>query len=259
MVENPAPGDVAPLVTSPPLSTLTTRPVSRPAATGSAPSAPLAPAVFVAPPAAPPVPRDAPAPPPVEGARNAAAPARQRVIVRGIAAILGLVALSVLAWFVFDPLGTDGVSPVQTFPEQGRIHIAPGQPHPPYNSIPATSGWHREEFPPTHILTAPIEDEVSVHVLEHGNVFIFYDCSSGGGCDQLRSQLTAVVQTELDLRAGEGVYMAPYRLPNGHKLALAAWTHLQYLDKLKESVIRAFCDTYLGVMNESKPVLPPTP
>jgi uncharacterized protein DUF3105 len=254
MVENPAPGNLAP-PSPPPLSTLTTRPVSRSAATGGASVGPPVPVVFVAPPAALPIP---PAHPAVPAARKAAAPARQRVVVRGLAVVLGLVALSVLAWFVFDPLGTDGVSPVQTFPEQGRIHIAPGQPHPAYNSIPATSGWHREEFPPTHILTAPIEDEVSVHVLEHGNVFIFYDCSSGG-CDQLRSQLTAVVQTELDLRAGEGVYMAPYRLPNGHKIALAAWTHLQYLDKLKESVIRAFCDTYLGVMNESKPVVPPTP
>ena len=57
-----------------------------------------------------------------------------------------------------------------------------------------------------------------------------------------------MVQRELDARAGEGVYLAPRALPDGHQIALAAWTHLQYLDQFKEGAIQAFFRTYLGVI-----------
>jgi hypothetical protein len=65
------------------------------------------------------------------------------------------------------------------------------------------------------------------------------------------------VQRELDARAGEGVYLAPHALPGSQLIALAAWTHLQYLDQFKEGAIAAFFRTYLGVMSEAAPM--PTP
>ena len=60
-----------------------------------------------------------------------------------------MLALIVIAWVLADSLSANAIGPVLTFPDQGHDHIAPGQPHPTYNSDPATSGWHREEFPPT--------------------------------------------------------------------------------------------------------------
>ena len=185
---------------------------------------------------------------------------RQRVIGQSIALALALLAVFAGSWLLADQLNPRrGVGPLLTPEDQGRTHIAVGQPHPTYSSSPATSGWHREEWPPTRIMTTTVEDEVSVHMMEHGNVFVFYDCSATSDCATLQGQLAKVVQSELDARAGEGVYLAPRPLPDKHLVALAAWAHLQYLDRFNAEVAHAFINSYTGAMNESKPVLTPTP
>src|SRR5205085_1778806 len=108
-----------------------------------------------------------------------------RTIGRVVGLAVALVAVAVIFWQVQDMLSAAAIGPVLTFPDQGHTHIGPSDTHPPYNSDPATSGWHREEWPPARIMTTTVQPEVYVHMMEHGNVFVFYDCPSGGDCDTL--------------------------------------------------------------------------
>ena len=69
--------------------------------------------------------------------------------------------------------GQSGVG--QRYPDQGgNIHIDQGESHPPYNSTPATSGWHYSApgLAPAKwgIHSDVLPDEVLVHNLEHGGV-----------------------------------------------------------------------------------------
>ena len=57
-------------------------------------------------------------------------------------------------------------------PIQDPIHIQPGQPHERYNSLPPTSGPHYPFTAPWGISSEPIPEELQVHNLEHGGVFI---------------------------------------------------------------------------------------
>ncbi len=173
-----------------------------------------------------------------------------RTVGLAVAGLLALVLVGVVVWTASDLLNPNrGVGPLLAFADQGHTHIAPGEPHPPYNSDPATSGWHREEWAPAHVMTTSVASEVSVHLLEHGNVGIFYDCSSGD-CPDLQRQLTDLVQTQLAARAGDGIYLFPQALPDHHKIALASWMHLQYLDRFQADAIRQFITTFIGAVKE---------
>jgi hypothetical protein len=197
----------------------------------------------------PPAPRPSPAVPPALA--PARAPLRPRTVGLAIAGLLTLVVLGLIAWTVAEQTDPNyGIGPLMELPDQGHTHIAPGQEHPPYNSNPATSGWHREEWAPAHVMTTEIASEVSVHLLEHGNVAIFYDCASGGDCATLQSQLTDLVQKQLAARNGDGLYLFPQALPDHHKIALASWMHLQYLDRFQADAIQRFITTFIGAVKE---------
>ena len=202
---------------------------------GPAPSPAIAPATAAVPPA-PARPRPFPTP---------------RTVGLAVAGVLALVVLGLVAWTVAEQSDPNyGIGPLMELPDQGHTHIAPGQPHPPYNSNPATSGWHREEWAPAHVMTTGIASEVSVHLLEHGNVAIFYDCAAGGDCATLQRQLTDLVQKQLAARNGDGLYLFPQALPDHHKIALASWMHLQYLDRFRADVIERFITTFIGAVKE---------
>jgi hypothetical protein len=162
---------------------------------------------------------------------EAAARRRQRLLWAGGAGVL-LAALVALGWWLFGPSD----SRVQTFPIQGQQHIQRGQAHPPYNSIPPTSGWHYgDAVAPPGIHTQPIPDEVQVHNLEHGEIMIQYHCDDG--CPQIVSQLEAIVRTY-----PKKVILAPYPAlaQTGRRIALTSWGRLAYLDEVDEPFIRSF-------------------
>jgi len=199
-----------------------------------------------------------PAPSPAIAPATAASPTVRavptlapRTVGLAVAGVLALVVLGLVAWTVAEQSDPNyGIGPLMELPDQGHTHIAPGQPHPPYNSNPATSGWHREEWAPAHVMTTSIASEVSVHLLEHGNVAIFYDCAAGGDCADLQRQLTELVQKQLAARNGDGLYLFPQALPDHHKIALASWMHLQYLDRFRADVIERFITTFIGAVKE---------
>ena len=133
--------------------------------------------------------------------------------------------------------------------EQGTTHVSPGEEHPSYNSVPATSGWHYDvPLAPARwgIYDEPFDDEVLLHNLEHGYINVHYDCPDG--CPELVTQLTELVQEGID-RGGK-LLMSPYAGMD-YRISLTAWTFLDQFDEFDEDRIRAFVSSH-----ESSPNAP---
>jgi hypothetical protein len=145
------------------------------------------------------------------------------------------------------------------FPSQGHAHLNPGEPDDfNYNSNPPTSGPHREIFTDTFISPEPIPNYVQVHLLEHGNVLLQYNCT----CPDLATQLGSIAMiydihlippSELqpsaaDVQNGEeqgmAVIVAPYPRMKS-TIALTAWTRLGTLTAVDKQKIVSFIDAYL--------------
>jgi hypothetical protein len=127
-------------------------------------------------------------------------------------------------------------------PVMPPVHIHPGQAHAPYNTIPPTSGPHVEMHVGQKISKTPVPEEIQVHELEHGGIFIQYNCTH---CDELIAKLEKIAQ------AHEGVFVAPY--PKMDTLiALTAWGKLAKLKEYNEEVIQRFINSYLGTYPSSK-------
>jgi hypothetical protein len=76
------------------------------------------------------------------------------------------------------PTGLNIGVPGRQVPEMNRLHVQPGQAHPPYNSVPATSGWHygQPDAPVAWgVYAVALVDEVLVHNLEHGGIGVHYN------------------------------------------------------------------------------------
>jgi hypothetical protein len=157
---------------------------------------------------------------------------RRRQLIWGGAIAAAVVALAALGMWLFGP---EPGPAVQTLPIQGRVHIQRGQPHPPYNSNPPTSGWHfADAVAPWGIAGEPVADEVQIHNLEHGGIVIQYDCPSG--CPETVSSLEGIVRS-----FPSKVLLAPRPGMNaGHPIAVTAWGRLAYLDSVDEAFIRRF-------------------
>ena len=139
--------------------------------------------------------------------------------------------------------------PGEKFESQGTEHIEEKASHPPYNSIPATSGWHYSQpFAPVKwgIHKEFIPEEKRIHNLEHGGISVAYDPAK---CDQkCINDLVLVVERarEENLK----VLLSPY--PNmDHAISLTAWTFLQVLDTFDKGTINKFITTH-----ESSPNAP---
>jgi hypothetical protein len=159
---------------------------------------------------------------------------RRRLLIWGGVALAAVAALAALGWWLFGP--TEGPE-VQTLPIQGQTHIARGQAHPDYNSVPPTSGWHYgDAVAPAGISREPIPNEIQVHNLEHGEIMVQYDCPNG--CADIVSKLETVVRGY-----PKKVILAPYPglvEKTQHTIALTAWGKLVYLDSADDAYIRRF-------------------
>ncbi|MDQ7843683.1 MAG: DUF3105 domain-containing protein [Armatimonadota bacterium] len=115
--------------------------------------------------------------------------------------------------------------------DQGRAHVLPGAPHPPYNSNPPTSGWHYATTAAWGFHNAELPDELIVHNLEHGGIWISYkDAEDAEVVDALvglsREYRTKVIIT--------------HRPRNDSRIAVAAWGHLMKLDRFDRAAIVNF-------------------
>ena len=164
-----------------------------------------------------------------------------------VAFILSLILPSIPFGTLFDGGPPDG--PGSKIEDQGRTHIPLGQEHPPYNSVPATSGWH---YP---VPLAPVRwgihsdfipEEKRVHNLEHGGIGIEYNCPEG--CVELVDNLSQLVDVAVD--GGLKVVLSPYPSMDT-RIALTAWNFIDQFDVFDEERIKAFIDAH-----ESSPNAP---
>jgi hypothetical protein len=159
---------------------------------------------------------------------------RRKQLILAAAAVASIAGLVALGWWLFGPRSGPQV---QNIPIQGQTHIPRNGSHPPYNSVPPTSGWHYgDAVAPWGVSPEPIAAEVFVHNLEHGGIVIHYDCPSG--CDEMRTRLENIVRS-----FPSKVLIAPYPgmfEQTQRPIAVTAWGRLAYLDQVDEPFIRDF-------------------
>jgi len=145
-------------------------------------------------------------------------------------------------------------------PSQGHTHLDPSEPDDfIYNSNPPTSGPHREIFSDKFVSPTPLPNYEQVHLLEHGNVLLQYNCT----CPDVAAALAAIAyeydskliapnelqptpeEVQAGEEAGKAVLVAPY--PHmGARIALTAWTRLATLDTVDKPKIESFIGLYLA-------------
>jgi hypothetical protein len=134
--------------------------------------------------------------------------------------------------------------PGEYFASQGRDHIPAAQRHPAYNSNPPTSGWHDPSPANWGTYRTEIPDEVLIHNLEHGGIWISYKDPSDSA---LVEKLEALAE-----RYKSKVIVTP-RPKNDSPIAVAAWTRLMKLDAYDERKIVDFINTYKNKGPEQVP------
>lgn len=119
--------------------------------------------------------------------------------------------------------------------DQGRQHVTTTN-HPPHNSNPPTSGWHYPQPAEWNIYKEEIQDEILIHNLEHGGVWIAY-----------RPGTPEEVVAELEDLWRRKVIVAP-RSVNDTDIALSAWNRLDKfnLDEYSAERVEKFIRVYIN-------------
>ncbi len=152
------------------------------------------------------------------------------------------------------------------YPSQGHQGHLPGDKKRyanfRYSSDPPTSGFHQEVFTNAFVSQTPIARYIQVHLLEHGNVLLQYNCICPATVDALTriagefdnrllppGTLTpSVADVQNAEEQGLAVVVAPYP---GMKSAIAvtAWTRLGAMNTVDEAKIVSFINLYLHNQN----------
>lgn len=129
-----------------------------------------------------------------------------------------------------------GSSPGWLIPDQGAPHVALGTAF-EYNSNPPTSGPHHASPAEWGIYNEEIHDQILIHNLEHGGIWISY---KPGIDSAVIAKLEAITK-----EFGRKVIMAP-RSANDSDIAFAAWNHLDKFSaaEFSEERIREFIKAY---------------
>ena len=156
---------------------------------------------------------------------------RNRWIVIG--GVAGLITLVLAFWIIRSvraPL------PGEKFESQGNAHLVDAtQIHEPYNSNPPTSGPHLPPVPRPGIYTQPKIPEDLGHFMEHGGVWVLYNCPNG--CEEDVEALRRI--TDGAINDGRPVALAPFPSMDS-KVAVVAWQYLLKLDNVDRGKINEF-------------------
>ncbi|MDQ6767983.1 MAG: DUF3105 domain-containing protein [Candidatus Eremiobacteraeota bacterium] len=192
-----------------------------------------------------------------------------RSVVQWWPAVVAAVVVVAAGWLLYahlraanaEPQPAPSVISSDHYPAQGHQGHSPGDAkrhaHFRYSSDPPTSGFHLEIFSPGFVNAQPLPKYVQVHLLEHGNILLQYNCLCPATANAL-----AEIATEFDNRLvpagaapttrqiqnaeerGLAVVVAPY--PNmKHTIALTAWTRLASMNSVNKTDIISFINRWL--------------
>jgi len=152
----------------------------------------------------------------------------------GIAAVVILL----LGWWIVSSVRAE--LPGEKFPSAGNAHLGSiDEPHVAYTSNPPTSGPHLPTIPKPGIYTQAKRGEDLGHFMEHGGIWVLYNCPDG--CDEDVKQLQDIVNNAID--GGRPVALAPFPSMD-NRLAVTAWQYLLTLDSLDTKQINNFIDRH---------------
>lgn len=177
--------------------------------------------------------------------RAAAQRRRQRTLIwSGVGAVIAVGVFALLAWS--GGLGQQAATvmgrkieapPGERVREVGNPHIPVGTKGTGYSSNPPTSGEHYGSEAKWDVYTQPVPDELVIHNLEHGGIWISYKDPND---TELAAKLAQVAR-----RYSTKVIVTP-RPQNDAPLAVAAWGRLLKLQTFDEQKIVAFINAYRG-------------
>lgn len=151
------------------------------------------------------------------------------LVVYGGLGIVAALLVGLIVWSALRP------KPGQAVASQGQVHISPGQPHPSYNSNPPTSGWHSPQPAGWGYYNGELPDELVVHNLEHGGVWISFKSADD---TEVINKLVALSQR---YRSKVIITLRP---KNDSRIAVTAWQRILKLDGYDEAQIVAFIDAW---------------
>lgn len=162
---------------------------------------------------------------------------RRKIVKKIFWALGAVVVLSglIAGWIQYSKVQGQSL-PGQLIPDQGREHVGASHEH-VYNSNPPTSGWHFPRPEEWGVYKEELPDEVLIHNLEHGGVWISYKPDIS---EDTRKKLESFYE-----KFGRKVIITP-RAKNDADIALAAWNRLdkfsvsEYSDERVEKFIKAF-------------------
>ena len=144
-----------------------------------------------------------------------------------------------------QPAGDQGAQPaaaagpskpaIVSVADQGRTHVLPGEPHPAYNSNPPTSGWHYPSTASWGFHNRELPDELLIHNLEHGGIWITYKD------DQAPALVDPLVALAREFPRKLAI---THRPKNDSPLAVAAWGRLMKLDQYDRAAIVDFYNRF---------------
>lgn len=130
------------------------------------------------------------------------------------------------------------------YPIQSRDHIAEGAIHPAYNSNPPTGGWHYDAPSPVGVFEDGLADEVLIHNLEHGHIWLSYQDANDTEALELFNEMRQAYPQHV---------IVTYRPENETRIALAAWGRLLTLDELDADQTHAFIQRHRARAPENIP------
>lgn len=154
----------------------------------------------------------------------------------------GIVIIAVAAFLLYKPTytGTATIpfagfsnSPIplgEEFPIEGRTHVPEGTKVDYHNSNPPTSGNHWPRPAEWGIYDKPLPDEVLVHNLEHGGIWISYKDVD----EETKSKIKSIAE-----KYPRAVIVTP-RPENDAKISIASWGRLIKMDSLDEGLVERF-------------------
>jgi hypothetical protein len=169
---------------------------------------------------------------------------RLAIVVASLVLSIGLIALLSGFFAGRDHAGVSVSAPPigQQFPDQGDRLLRPGEPHPPYNSDPPTSGPHVPR--PVTRDQVELTDDQLLTALANGNVVIMY----GGrrpprGLVALQRKIAGPFSAAL-AASGQAIVLA--RRPGTLGLIGLAWAHMVRVSAANDPLLTQFTQYWLG-------------